>query len=96
MAGNGKVLILGAMAELGAGSLEEHQAIADLIGQYPWRQVVLVGGDFLKIARPKDGVWLSFADAAAAGQWLQGAGLQGVYILVKGSRSMKMESVLEG
>jgi UDP-N-acetylmuramoyl-tripeptide--D-alanyl-D-alanine ligase len=91
----GKVLILGAMAELGTGSLEEHQRIADLIGRYPWRQVLLVGGDFLKIALPKDGAWLTFAEAAEAGQWLRGAELKGAYILVKGSRSMKMETVLQ-
>jgi UDP-N-acetylmuramoyl-tripeptide--D-alanyl-D-alanine ligase len=90
----GKVLILGAMAELGAGSVEEHQRIADLIGKYPWRQVLLVGGDFLKIAHPKDGAWLSFPDAAAAGQWLRSAGIKGAYILIKGSRGMKMETVL--
>jgi UDP-N-acetylmuramoyl-tripeptide--D-alanyl-D-alanine ligase len=91
----GKILILGAMAELGPGSLEEHQRIADLIGQYPWRQVLLVGGDFEKIVPPKDGAWLSFPDASAAGQWLRDAALKGAYILIKGSRSMKMEKVLE-
>ncbi len=91
----GKILILGAMAELGEDSLDEHQKIADLIGQYSWRQVALVGGDFLKIARPKDAAWLSFGHAAEAGQWLRNAGLTGAYILIKGSRSMKMETVLD-
>lgn len=86
-----KVLILGAMAELGSGSLEEHQKIADLIGRYSWRQVALVGGDFLKIRHP----WLSFGNAVEAGQWLRSTRLTGAYILIKGSRSMKMEGVLE-
>ena len=44
-----KVLVLGAMAELGNESLEEHRAIIDLIKQNKWKEVVLVGGDFLKI-----------------------------------------------
>jgi UDP-N-acetylmuramoyl-tripeptide--D-alanyl-D-alanine ligase len=58
-----KVLILGAMAELGEESLAEHRAIVDLIAQYPWQQVVLVGGDFRKISHP----YLSFANSKEAG-----------------------------
>jgi UDP-N-acetylmuramoyl-tripeptide--D-alanyl-D-alanine ligase len=88
--GGDKILMLGAMAELGPGSPEAHQHIVDLIGQYPWQQVVLVGGDFLKTRHP----FLSFPDAAAAGQWLRNTAPKDTYILVKGSRSMKMETVL--
>jgi UDP-N-acetylmuramoyl-tripeptide--D-alanyl-D-alanine ligase len=87
-----KVLILGAMAELGEESLAEHRAIVDLIARYPWQQVVLVGGDFRKISHP----YLSFANSKEAGHWLTGVGLRDTYILIKGSRSTKMEEVLEG
>jgi UDP-N-acetylmuramoyl-tripeptide--D-alanyl-D-alanine ligase len=87
-----KVLILGAMAELGEESLAEHRAIVDLIAQYPWQQVVLVGGDFRKISHP----YLSFANSKEAGHWLTGVDLHDTYILIKGSRSTKMEEVLEG
>jgi len=85
-----KVLILGAMAELGSESLAEHQAIIDLIAQYSWQQVVLVGGDFRKLSHP----YLSFANSKEAGHWLRGVGLKGSYLLIKGSRSIKMEEVL--
>jgi UDP-N-acetylmuramoyl-tripeptide--D-alanyl-D-alanine ligase len=85
-----KVLILGAMAELGPESLAEHQGIIDLIGQYPWQQVVLVGGDFRKLSHP----YLSFANSKEAGHWLAGVGLRDAWLLIKGSRSMKMEEVL--
>jgi UDP-N-acetylmuramoyl-tripeptide--D-alanyl-D-alanine ligase len=85
-----KVLILGAMAELGPESLAEHQAIIDLIGQYPWQQVILVGGDFRHLSHP----YLSFANSKEAGRWLAGVGLKDSYLLIKGSRSMKMEEVL--
>jgi UDP-N-acetylmuramoyl-tripeptide--D-alanyl-D-alanine ligase len=87
---SGKVLILGAMAELGAESLAEHHAIIDLIRQYHWEEVVLVGGDFLKIPHG----YLSFPDSRAAAEWFRGAGLKDAYLLVKGSRSMKMEEVV--
>jgi UDP-N-acetylmuramoyl-tripeptide--D-alanyl-D-alanine ligase len=86
----GKVLILGAMAELGLGSVEEHRQIVELIGQYPWRHVVLVGGDFLKTSHP----FLSFENSREAGEWLKNANLKNTYILIKGSRSMRMEDVL--
>jgi UDP-N-acetylmuramoyl-tripeptide--D-alanyl-D-alanine ligase len=86
-----KILILGAMAELGPESLNEHRAIVELIGKYPWQQVALVGGDFLKL----DHSHLSFANSREAGQWLRGAGLKNAWLLIKGSRSSKMEDALE-
>jgi UDP-N-acetylmuramoyl-tripeptide--D-alanyl-D-alanine ligase len=90
-----KVLILGAMAELGPESLAEHQGIVDLIARYPWEKVVLVGGDFLKLELPAN--FLRFTDSPSAAQWLKAAGtdLRNAYLLIKGSRSQKMEAVLE-
>ena len=86
-----KVLILGAMAELGPESLNEHRAIVELIGKHPWQQVALVGGDFLKLQHP----YLSFANSREAGHWLKEAGLKNAWLLIKGSRSSKMEEALE-
>lgn len=86
-----KVLLLGAMAELGDESMAEHEAIATLLQQYKWHNVVLVGGDFLKINHP----FLSFTNAAEAKIWLQQQQLNNTHLLIKGSRSMKMETVLE-
>lgn len=86
-----KVLMLGAMAELGAESLEEHQAIVDLIGKYRWKEVVLVGGDFLKLSHP----YRSFAGSLEAKQWYTAQHFTNTHLLVKGSRSMKMEKILE-
>jgi len=85
-----KILILGAMAELGSESLQEHQGIVNLIAQYPWQHVVLVGGDFQKLGHP----YIGFDTSKQAGEWLRNAHLKDAYLLVKGSRSMKMEEVL--
>jgi len=85
-----KILILGAMAELGPESLNEHRGIVSLISRHPWREVVLVGGDFQKIDHP----YRRFGDSKEAGHWLSSAGFQNVYMLIKGSRSSKMELVL--
>ena len=87
-----KILILGAMAELGPESLREHQGIIDLIAQYPWHDVVLVGGDFLKAKHN----YKSFPGSKEAAQWFKTAGIKDTWLLVKGSRSSKMEDVLAG
>ena len=86
-----KVLVLGAMAELGSGSLHEHQALVQLLQQYQWKEVALVGGDFLHIAHP----YRSFSDALAAAEWFRAQHFTQTHILVKGSRSMRMETVLQ-
>ena len=86
-----KILLLGAMAELGDESLVEHQSIIDLLKKYSWSKVVLVGGDFLQLQHP----FLSFPDARAAKEWLQKENPNNSHLLIKGSRSMKMETVLE-
>ena len=87
----GKVLLLGGMAELGQESIDEHKAIVELIRQNTWKQVVLVGGDFLKIESP----YLTFENAIAAKEWFQQQHFEHTHFLVKGSRSMKMEKVVE-
>jgi UDP-N-acetylmuramoyl-tripeptide--D-alanyl-D-alanine ligase len=86
-----KILLLGAMAELGKDSLKEHQVIIDLIKDHSWKHVALVGGDFLKLSHP----FLSFENSSQAKEWFGKQHFQNSYILVKGSRSMQMEKVLE-
>jgi len=79
------------MAELGAESRQEHQMIIDLIKKYDWKKVVLVGGDFTKMEHP----FISFKTSIEAKHWLHEQKPENAYILVKGSRSMQMEKVLE-
>ena len=88
---NNKMLLLGGMAELGEDSLKEHESIVELIKKYEWKDVVLVGGDFQKINHP----FKKFNNANEAGKWLKQQELKNAYLLVKGSRSMQMEKVLE-
>ncbi|WP_207511947.1 UDP-N-acetylmuramoyl-tripeptide--D-alanyl-D-alanine ligase [Longitalea luteola] len=85
-----KVLMLGGMAELGQESLQEHQAIIDLIKQHSWKAVVLVGGDFLKLEHP----FIKMANSAEAAAWFNSQQFNDTYFLIKGSRSMQMEKVL--
>jgi UDP-N-acetylmuramoyl-tripeptide--D-alanyl-D-alanine ligase len=89
--GGEKILMLGAMAELGQESLGEHKAIVELIKQTDWKAVVLVGGDFLKTFHP----YIQFENAQQAGEWLKQQHFKHAHLLIKGSRSMQMEKVLE-
>lgn len=86
-----KILMLGGMMELGTESIEEHKNLVKLIKQYPWHTVVLVGGDFAKI----DHGFTFFPDSTAAQRWFQQQAFADTHFLIKGSRSMQMEKILE-
>jgi UDP-N-acetylmuramoyl-tripeptide--D-alanyl-D-alanine ligase len=89
--GNEKVLLLGGMAELGTDSIAEHEQILHQVGSKTWKDVVLVGGDFLKINHP----YKSFTNSEEAGKWVASRKYHDTVFLVKGSRSMQMEKVVE-
>ena len=86
-----KVLMLGAMAELGEESQDEHQQIVNLIYQHDWKAVVLVGDDFQQIDHP----FVSLPDSLAARDWYQAQAFDQCHILIKGSRSQQMERILQ-
>jgi UDP-N-acetylmuramoyl-tripeptide--D-alanyl-D-alanine ligase len=86
-----KILVLGAMAELGQDSLEEHVNIIHLIDKYDWKAVALVGGDFLKA----DHSYLKFENADKAKEWLRKQEFEHSHFLIKGSRSIQMEKILD-
>jgi len=90
ISGDKKIVVLGAMAELGGSSVAEHEALVTTLQAYQWDAVLLVGENFRAVPHP----FHQFASAAEAGAWLQGEA-QGATLLVKGSRSMQMEKVLE-
>ena len=85
-----KILLLGGMMELGEDSINEHEALVQLIQQYQWLQVVLVGGDFKNIQHP----FLFFGNSLEAKEWFNQQQFENSSFLIKGSRSMQMEKVL--
>ena len=74
-----KILILGAMAELGEESMYEHEEIVKLLNKYEWKEVVLVGGDFLKIKTP----YKTFDNSLKAKEWYRSQKFDNTYVLVK-------------
>ena len=91
LAADHKIILLGGMMELGEESVAEHQTIADLIAQHSWDQVVLVGGDFSKVSHQ----FTYLQNSLEAKAWLQQLSPENSYLLIKGSRSMQMEKILE-
>ncbi len=91
MKGDKKVLLLGSMMELGNDSQKEHAAIVSLIEKYTWHSVVLVGNNFKVIKQN----YINLDTSLQARDWFKNAHLSKAHILIKGSRSMQMEKVLE-
>ena len=91
MDGTKKVLLLGSMMELGDDSANEHQTIINLIRENNWEAVILVGEQFNSLSHN----YISFNTSQEAGEWFRSKNFQDTKILIKGSRSMKMEKVLD-
>lgn len=91
MSGNKKILMLGSMAELGDESQYEHQQLVDLIKSYQWHEVVLVGNAFSEIHDR----FHFFSKVDEAKGWFKLQGFTDAQILIKGSRSMQMEKLLD-
>jgi UDP-N-acetylmuramoyl-tripeptide--D-alanyl-D-alanine ligase len=88
-AGHRRIAVLGAMAELGAGSAAYHAEVAALLRRLGIEHTIAVGED----ARAYGGDWVaSAADAAAR---LREELRPGDVVLVKGSRSVGLEVVAE-
>ncbi len=86
-----KIVILGAMMELGNDSVAEHKAIIELLSHFKWHAVV-VAGEYYKDLPAKV---LHFKDAIETANWYREQDFTNATILIKGSRGMTMEKVME-
>lgn len=84
-----KILLLGGMKEMGDASQVEHESLIQLIQQYQWEAVGLVGPEFGAIPHP----FHQFERAEMAGAWLRNFS-GNVTVLLKGSRGSAMEKAL--
>lgn len=91
MEGNNKILFLGGMMELGVESEAEHKNLIELIQKYNWKNVVLVGSQFQHIHQE----YLFFPEVLSAKEWYKTSAISNAQILIKGSRSMQMEKILD-
>ncbi|MBS3913598.1 MAG: UDP-N-acetylmuramoyl-tripeptide--D-alanyl-D-alanine ligase [Bacteroidetes bacterium] len=87
-----KAVMLGDMLELGTASELEHLQIFDLCKSLNLDEIYLCGNEFGKVAGafPQ-----KFEQSAELYHWLSAHPTNADYILIKGSRGMKMETVLQ-
>jgi len=85
-----KTLILGDMLELGEQSAIEHQNIIDLLQQNKLVNVLLVGSEFGKTRSH----FMHFKDVNELINHLKEYPIRNEYVLIKGSRGIKLENIL--
>ena len=87
----GDTYILGAMRELGEYSHLEHQNIVNMLAERKADCVFLVGEEYLQTTSP----YPVFENVELLHKYLEGQPIKGKNILLKGSRSTKMEKLLD-
>ena len=87
-----KAVILGDMFELGDDSAAEHQKVVQQLAQLGITEAYLLGENFGKT----QGVGTRFASTPAFKEWLAENPVSGKTLLIKGSNSMKLTTLVEG
>lgn len=90
---NSKTVILGDMFELGDSSASEHQQIADLAESLKFEEIYLIGKNFFN-TNTSDNI-KKFEDRESFITYLESHSINTKNILIKGSRGMALEKILE-
>ncbi|MCW3105250.1 MAG: UDP-N-acetylmuramoyl-tripeptide--D-alanyl-D-alanine ligase [Bacteroidetes bacterium] len=88
-----KMVILGDMLELGEESAKEHDAIVELLQQKNLVNTILVGPLFVQAGKKSNA--RTFATSEEALNYLKEHPVKDTAILIKGSRGIKLEKVVE-
>jgi UDP-N-acetylmuramoyl-tripeptide--D-alanyl-D-alanine ligase len=88
-----KIVILGDMLELGDDSENEHLNILKLLEAKEFPLTYLVGPEFTRLCTKKE--WTCFQDSELARLWFEHHKPEGMTILIKGSRGIRMEQIAE-
>jgi len=87
-----KLMILGDMLELGSISHDEHQKIVDKVEREKI-SAIFVGSEFKSVSEKHDFTYLK--DVTEVIDWFKQSGLINYQILIKGSRGIRLESLVE-
>lgn len=89
-----KVVILGDMFEVGEHAFEEHKKIVELLRYYQFDTCFLCGKNFFETREEAPQIlWLETIDALK--EKLKNTTFEHTHFLIKGSRGMALESILE-
>ncbi|MFP4366069.1 MAG: UDP-N-acetylmuramoyl-tripeptide--D-alanyl-D-alanine ligase [Bacteroidales bacterium] len=91
--GENKSVILGDMLELGEYAEEEHIKIVNVIKDLDFKEVMLVGEVFKRIPAPDN--FIRFEDTDQLVEWMKINPLTSRFVLLKGSRGIKLEKCTE-
>lgn len=89
-----KMVILGDMFELGEHAEAEHRRLGEIVSEYPIDKVCFTG-KLIVTALEKAPKALYFPDPFSFRNWLQDSQLEDYLILIKGSRGMKLEGLVD-
>ena len=92
--GHTKLVLLGDMFELGDESTAEHRALGHLLAELNLPAVLLIGPEMSEAAGLAAHIQ-HFATKAAAATWLTENPLRNRQVLIKGSRGMALETLVE-
>ena len=93
-AGHTKLAILGDMFELGDASAAEHHQLGQLLASLPLPEVLLIGPEMTGAAEVASH-FQHFTTKAEAAEWLRTHPVRSRQVLVKGSRGMALETLVE-
>ena len=86
-----KIVILGDMFELGKSAATEHQSIADSLKERGFQQVYLIGENYAKVKSN----YPLFNSFSLFKEYLEQNKFSNATILIKGSRGMQLERILD-
>lgn len=96
--GDNKIAILGEMKELGTYANEEHRSIINLLTlKKSIKEIILIGEEFMKVLNttPQTKIIKCFTNTNDARLHIKNNPIKDSFVLIKGSRGMKLESLIE-
>jgi UDP-N-acetylmuramoyl-tripeptide--D-alanyl-D-alanine ligase len=88
-----KTIILGDMLELGQDADQEHQQILNWIDQLGFKHVYLVGPIFTRLNTKRENT--CFQDSDLAKMWFEHHKIENATVLLKGSRGIRLEKLVD-
>jgi len=81
------------MKELGDTEIAEHKKLIQMVAGQSFRKIILIGPVFSELTVP--GGYLTFSSTGECIEWLKKNPIEDAKVLLKGSRLLKLEELIE-